>query len=53
MENVYVRPQHPGWNEFQEQAAEILHQGLVKDQASTKMMKQLNQLYQTIKKQFQ
>ncbi|MEM6379424.1 MAG: extracellular solute-binding protein [Bacteroidota bacterium] len=48
MEKAYVRPQHSAWNEFQEQAAELLHQGLLKNHSSSIMMKKLNQLYQTI-----
>lgn len=47
MENVYVRPQHPGWNEFQEQGAALLHRGLLKDSAANSLMKELNQLYET------
>ena len=48
MEKAYVRPQHLGWNQFQEQGAELLHNGLVKDDSSTNIMKDLNQLYQLI-----
>ncbi|MEO1009924.1 MAG: extracellular solute-binding protein [Bacteroidota bacterium] len=48
MEQAYVRPRHAGWNKFQEQGAELLHQGLVKDISSAKTMKALNQLYRSI-----
>ena len=48
MEKVYVRPQHIGWNQFQEQGAYLLHDGLVKDIPSNRLMKDLNQLYQSI-----
>lgn len=48
MEKAYVRPQHPGWNKFQEQAADMLHDGIKKDIPSDKMMKGLNQLYKSI-----
>ncbi|WP_282160996.1 ABC transporter substrate-binding protein [Ulvibacterium marinum] len=48
MEKAYVRPRHKGWNEFQEQGAELLHKGLVKNSSSSKVMKNLNQLYQSI-----
>ncbi len=48
MQNVYVRPRHPGWNEFQERGAELLHKGLVENIPSNILMKDLNQLYQSI-----
>jgi multiple sugar transport system substrate-binding protein len=48
MKKAYVRPQHMGWNKFQEQGAELLHNGLVKDIPSDTIMKKLNQLYQSI-----
>lgn len=48
MEKAYVRPQHRGWNQFQEQGAEILHRGIVKDEPSTEVLKDLNELYQSI-----
>jgi multiple sugar transport system substrate-binding protein len=48
MEKAYVRPQHKGWNEFQEQGAELLHNSLVKNISSHKVVKDLNQLYQSI-----
>jgi len=49
MENAYVRPQHPGWNSFQEAGAWLLHEGVVANVASTTLVKQLNDLYQTVK----
>lgn len=48
MEKVYVRPQHLGWNQFQEKGADLLHNGLVKDISSNILMKDLNELYQSI-----
>lgn len=48
MEKAYVRPQHRGWNRFQEQGADLLHNGLVKDIPSKIMIKDLNQLYRSI-----
>ena len=47
-EHVYVRPNHAGWNEFQEKGAELLHQGLVSDTNSNILMKELNHLYQSV-----
>ena len=48
MEKAYVRPQHGGWNKFQEQGADLLHNGLVQDIPSETIMKKLNELYQSI-----
>ncbi|TRX60051.1 carbohydrate ABC transporter substrate-binding protein [Fulvivirga sp. M361] len=48
LEKAYVRPQHPGWNNFQEQGADLLHEGLIKNQPSDTLIKQLNELYKTI-----
>ena len=48
MRKAYVRPQHPGWNQFQEQGADLLHKGLLKDIPSARIIKDLNQLYQSI-----
>lgn len=48
LDHAYVRPQHPGWNLFQEQGADLLHQGIQKNVMSEKLMKNLNQLYQSI-----
>ena len=48
MEMAYVRPQHPGWNKFQEKGAAMLHRGLVKNISSTSLVKGLNQLYRSI-----
>ncbi|MEE9361689.1 MAG: ABC transporter substrate-binding protein [Cellulophaga sp.] len=44
MNSVYVRPQYPGWNLFQEQGAELLHKGLQKDIPSNKLIRKLNEL---------
>ena len=48
MSKAYVRPQHLGWNSFQEQGADLLHKGPVENNSSNIIMKNLNQLYQTI-----
>ncbi len=48
LEKAYVRPQHPGWNNFQEQGADLLHKGLVKNESPETMIKQLNELYKSI-----
>ena len=48
MENAYVRPQHSGWNQFQEKGADLLHEGIIKDIPSDKLMKKLNELYKSI-----
>ncbi|RDY61134.1 extracellular solute-binding protein [Flagellimonas nanhaiensis] len=48
MQNAYVRPQHQGWNRFQEQGADLLHNGLLKNTASAQIVKELNQLYQSL-----
>ena len=48
MENAYVRPQHLGWNQFQEEGADSLHRGIIKGISSVLLMKDLNQLYQSI-----
>lgn len=48
MEKSYVRPRHKGWNQFQEQGAELLHSGLLKELPSNTIMKVLNQLYQSM-----
>ena len=47
MEKAYVRPQHVGWNEFQELGADLLHKGLVRDIASDRLIGDLNQLYKS------
>ena len=49
LQKAYVRPQHPGWNGFQEQGADLLHQGLVKNEPSHALIKQLNELYKSIR----
>lgn len=48
LEKAYVRPRHPGWNQFQEDGAELLHGGILKNRESHKLMDELNELYQTI-----
>ncbi|MGB3151908.1 MAG: extracellular solute-binding protein [Maribacter sp.] len=48
MYQAYVRPQHMGWNAFQEQGADILHEGLLNNTPSATIMLHLNQLYQSI-----
>lgn len=47
LEKAYVRPQHPGWNQFQEQGADLLHRGVLENRDSRKIMDELNELYQT------
>lgn len=49
IEKAYIRPQHPRWNEFQEQGADLIHDGLLKDMSSNVIMSTLNELYQSIK----
>ncbi|APY11573.1 hypothetical protein BWZ22_10120 [Seonamhaeicola sp. S2-3] len=49
IENAYIRPQHPGWNGFQEQGADIIHEGILKDISAETIIKQLNQLYKSIR----
>jgi len=46
--HAYVRPQHPGWNIFQELGASLLHQSIIQNIRSEKVMKDLNQLYQSV-----
>ncbi len=48
MNKAYVRPQHKGWNKFQEQGSELLHNGLLNNIPSDKIIMNLNQLYQSI-----
>ncbi len=48
MEKAYVRPRHPKWNSFQEQGADLLHKGVLRDVESSILMKQLNELYQSV-----
>ena len=48
MQKAYVRPQHPGWNQFQEQGADLVHTGVVKNLQSQEMIKELNTLYKSI-----
>ena len=49
MEQAYVRPQHPGWNHFQEQGAALLHEGLSKNTDAKKLIKKLNQIYKSVR----
>ncbi|MCU4176616.1 ABC transporter substrate-binding protein [Carboxylicivirga sp. N1Y90] len=48
LETAYVRPQFPGWNQFQEQGADMLHAGVAAYRNSRSVIKNLNELYQTI-----
>lgn len=48
LEKAYVRPQHPGWNRFQEQGADLLHDGILKNRNTLEIMEDLNSLYQSI-----
>lgn len=48
IQNAYIRLQHAGWNQFQEQGAAIIHDAIVTGKDSNKTMKQLNQLYKSI-----
>ncbi|RED47455.1 ABC transporter substrate-binding protein [Seonamhaeicola aphaedonensis] len=49
IENAYIRPQHPGWNAFQEQGADIVHEGILKDTNSEVIMNRLNDCYKSVK----
>ena len=48
LENAYVRPQHPGWNGFQEEGASLLHEGLVRNESPDTLIKRLNELYKSV-----
>jgi len=48
IKNAYIRPQHRGWNHFQEQGADLIHEGIVKNTGSDIIMTQLNELYKTV-----
>lgn len=48
IENAYIRPQHPGWNAFQEQGADIIHDGILKDTNSEVIMNRLNDCYKSV-----
>ncbi|MGB5435873.1 MAG: extracellular solute-binding protein [Maribacter sp.] len=48
MRKAYVRPQHPGWNQFQEQGAEIIHKGMIKNREAIVLINELNALYKSI-----
>ncbi|MCG8310112.1 MAG: extracellular solute-binding protein [Cytophagales bacterium] len=47
LEKAYVRPQHPGWNSFQEQGAGLLHKGLIINEPSDTVIRRLNELYRS------
>lgn len=47
MNRAYVRPQHKGWNQFQEMGADLLHHGIVKNLPSDQLVKDLNLLYKS------
>lgn len=49
IQHAYIRPQHPGWNEFQERGAELIHTGILKNIDSEIIMRDLNMLYQSNK----
>lgn len=49
MDLSYVRPRHPGYNEFQEQAGDIIHDFLRKGQDYRAVYAQLNDLYLALK----
>lgn len=48
VERAYVRPRHPGWNDFQEQGANVLHEGVLKNRSSNKIVNDVNELYKSI-----
>ena len=48
MRNAYVRPRHPGWNEFQKLGADLIHEGIVKNSDAEVLVKDLNALYKSI-----
>lgn len=48
IKNAYIRPQHLGWNHFQEQGADVIHHGITKGTPSKEIIKQLNELYKSI-----
>lgn len=48
IENAYIRPQHPGWNAFQEQGADIIHEGILKDKNSEIILNRLNDCYKSV-----
>jgi len=48
IEKAYVRPRHPGWNDFQDKGAQILHEGVLRNRSSDKIIQELNELYQCV-----
>lgn len=48
MKNAYIRPQYPGWNEFQEQGADLIHACVVQNTGADTLIKNLNEHYKTI-----
>ena len=48
MERAYMRPRHAMWNSFQEQGADLLHEGILKNIESTKLIVELNELYHSV-----
>jgi len=48
MRNAYVRPQHPGWNEFQEKGADLIHSCVVQNTGADTLMINLNEHYKSI-----
>lgn len=48
LEKAYLRPRHPGWNQFQDLGASLLHSGILKNRSSENIMDDLNDLYNTI-----
>ncbi len=48
MQNAYIRPRHAGWNAFQEQGADLVHEGVVKNTGAGVLIKDLNALYKSI-----
>jgi len=48
MNNAFVRPRPHGFNRFQEQAADFIHIQIQGNESVTKIIQELNTLYQTI-----
>ncbi|MCP4974932.1 MAG: extracellular solute-binding protein [Maribacter sp.] len=48
MQNAYVRPQHVAWNEFQEQGADLTHEGVANNTGGEVLINDLNALYKSI-----
>ena len=47
MNKAFVRPRHPGFNLFQEKAADFVHQNVLFNSPSGKVIQKLNAMYQT------